>query len=82
MLKPRCKVVTPREDLREGKPFAASEFAVQLDQVREGRASADYQKPERFSAPYPSHTKISAVLTACWRGRKDWDFKEAHQWNI
>jgi hypothetical protein len=47
-LKPWYRVVTPREDLREGKPLDASEFAVHLDQVREGRAPADYQKPERF----------------------------------
>ena len=37
-LKPWYKVVTPREDLREGKPLDAAEFAVHLDQVREGRA--------------------------------------------
>src|SRR5881396_624056 len=47
-LKPWYKVVTPREDLREGKPLDASEFAVHLDQVREGCAPADYQNPERF----------------------------------
>src|SRR5207247_8857804 len=47
-VKPWYKVVTPREDLRESKPLDASEFAVHLDQVREGRAPADYQKPERF----------------------------------
>jgi len=47
-LKPWHKVVTPREDLRQGKPLDASEFAVHLDQVREGKAPADYQKPERF----------------------------------
>lgn len=47
-LQPWYKVVTPREDLREGKPLDASEFAVHLDQVREGRAPKDYQKPERF----------------------------------
>ena len=47
-LKPWYKVVTPREDLREGKPLDASEFAVHLDQVREGKAPIDYQKPERF----------------------------------
>src|SRR5213592_254514 len=47
-LKPWYKVVTPREDLREGKPLDASEFAIHLDQVREGSAPADYQKPERF----------------------------------
>ena len=47
-LKPWYKVVTPREDLREGRPLDASEFAVHLDHVREGRAPADYQEPERF----------------------------------
>lgn len=47
-VKPWYKVVTPREDLREGKPLDASEFAVHLDQVREGRAPVDYQNPERF----------------------------------
>src|SRR5439155_21150694 len=47
-LKPWYTVVSPREDLREGKPLDASEFAVHLDQVREGRAPADYRKPERF----------------------------------
>src|SRR5271155_5792378 len=47
-LKPWYKVVTPREDLREGRPLDASEFAVHLDQVRDKRAPEDYQKPERF----------------------------------
>jgi len=47
-LKPWHKVVTPREDLRAGKPLDASEFAVHLDQVRDGRAHEDYQKPDRF----------------------------------
>lgn len=47
-LKPWYKVVTPREDLREGRPLDASEFAVHLDHVREKRAPADYQDPERF----------------------------------
>ncbi len=47
-LQPWYKVVTPREDLREGKPLDASEFAVHLDQVRKGMASDDYQKPEQF----------------------------------
>lgn len=47
-LKPWYKVVTPREDLREGRPLDASEFAVHLDQIRDGRAPVDYQSPERF----------------------------------
>lgn len=47
-LKPWYKLATPREDLREGKPLDAAEFAVHLDQVRDGRAPSDYQKPEQF----------------------------------
>src|SRR5260370_30253742 len=47
-LTPGYKIVAPREDMREGKPLNAYEFAVHLDQVREGRAPADYQMPERF----------------------------------
>ena len=47
-LKPWYKVVVPREDLREGKPLDASEFAVHLDQIRDKRAPDDYQSPERF----------------------------------
>ena len=47
-LKPWFHVIPPREDLREGRPLDASEFAVHLDQVREGHAPADYQEPQRF----------------------------------
>jgi predicted AAA+ superfamily ATPase len=47
-LKPWYKVVTPREDLREGRPLDASEFAVHLDHIREGQAHVDYQDPVRF----------------------------------
>jgi len=47
-LKPWYKVVTPREDLRDGRPLDATEFAVHLDHVRENRAPADYQEPARF----------------------------------
>jgi len=47
-LKPWYKVVTPREDLREGRPLDASEFAVHLDHIRDGQAHADYQDPARF----------------------------------
>lgn len=48
MLKSWYKVVYPREDLRDNKPLDASEFAVHLDQVRDGRARVDYQQPQRF----------------------------------
>lgn len=47
-LKPWYKVVEPREDLREGRPLDASEFAVHLDKVREGTAPVDYLDPARF----------------------------------
>ncbi|MEW6587119.1 MAG: DUF499 domain-containing protein, partial [Nitrospirota bacterium] len=47
-IKPWYNIVSPREDLREGNPLDASEFAVHLDYVRDGRAQADYQNPERF----------------------------------
>ncbi len=47
-LTPWYKVVNPREDLREGRPLDASEFAVHLDQVRDGRAPAVYRDPAQF----------------------------------
>jgi hypothetical protein len=47
-LKPWYHVIQPREDLREGRPMDASEFAVHLDHVRLGRAPKDYQEPARF----------------------------------
>ena len=47
-IKPWYRVVTPREDLREGKPLDAAEFAVHLDKVRDGSAPDVYQKPEQF----------------------------------
>lgn len=47
-LQPWYSVVTPREDLRENRSLDASEFAVHLDHVREGRAYKDYTEPKRF----------------------------------
>src|SRR5438270_8394704 len=47
-LKPWYDVVELREDLRENRPRDASEFAVHLDQIRDGRAPKDYTQPERF----------------------------------
>ena len=47
-LKPWYDVVKPREDLRDGKPLDASEFAVHLDKVRLGSAPDDYKIPQRF----------------------------------
>ena len=59
-LKPWYKVVTPREDLREGRPLDAAEFAVHLDQVRDGRAPSDYQNPEQFF----ERTYLTQTLTS------------------
>ncbi len=47
-LKPWRNVVFPREDLRDGRPLDAAEFAVHLDKVRTGNAPNVYQKPEEF----------------------------------
>lgn len=47
-LQPWYKVVNPRQDLRDGRPLDAAEFAVHLDQVRAGDARPDYQEPRRF----------------------------------
>lgn len=58
-LKPWYKVATPREDLREGRPLDASEFAVHLDQVRDGRAPTVYKEPVDFF----ERTYLTANLT-------------------
>jgi hypothetical protein len=58
-LKPWYQVVYPREDLRENRPLDAAEFAVHLDQVRDGRAPGDYQDPARFFA----RTYLTTSLT-------------------
>ncbi len=42
------KIVNLREDLRDGRPLDASEFAVHLDHIRDGDAHPDYQDPVRF----------------------------------
>lgn len=47
-LKPWYHVVLPRDDLREGKPLDAPEFAAHLDKVRDKVAPRDYQDPVRF----------------------------------
>lgn len=47
-LKPWYDVVKPREDLREGRPLDASEFAVHLDKVRLGTAPRDYRDAATF----------------------------------
>ncbi len=47
-LKPWFHVVQPRDDLREGKPLDAFEFAVHLGQARDDRVPDVYRKPEQF----------------------------------
>lgn len=47
-LKPWYKIIEPRENLRDGRPLDASEFAVHLDKVREGTAPDVYRDPKRF----------------------------------
>lgn len=64
--KPWYKVISPREDLRENRPLDAAEFAVHLDQVRDGRAPGVYQDPQEFFArTYLTETllKLSSQVT-------------------
>ncbi len=63
-LKPWYKNVTPREDLREGKPLDAAEFALHLDDVRNNCAQPDYQKPERFFARTYLTKKVATIACA------------------
>lgn len=44
----RIEGLIPREDIRQGRPLDASEFAVNLDDVRRGTAPSDYTDPIRF----------------------------------
>jgi len=67
-LQPWYKVIYPREDLREGKPLDAAEFAVHLDQVRDRRANADYQDPARFfSKTYLTKSLLAMAAEAVRR---------------
>ncbi len=42
------KVVTPRKEVREGRSFDPSEFAIALERVVAGTAPPDYQQPLQF----------------------------------
>ena len=67
-MQPWYKVVYPREDLREGKPLDASEFAAHLDQVRDVRAIPDYQDPAQFfSKTYLTKSLLSVASEAVRR---------------
>lgn len=65
--KPWFEVVKPREDLREGRPLDASEFAVHLDQVRERRGSPDYFEPVRFFERTYLTTNLKALAVEVLR---------------
>jgi hypothetical protein len=70
-LKPWYKVVYPREDLSENKPLDASEFAVYLDQVRDGRALAEDPRLREeittiFSRVEVWNVKRCGELTGVW----------------
>lgn len=49
-LKPWYKLIDPREDLRNGRPIDAAEFAVNLGKVVSGDAPPEYRDPELFFA--------------------------------
>ena len=47
-MEPWYKVVTPRQEVREGRSFSPDEFAIALEQVVSGTAPLDYRDPKRF----------------------------------
>ncbi len=49
-LKPWHDVINPREDLRKNQALDASEFAVHLDQIREGKARTITRSPSASSS--------------------------------
>jgi hypothetical protein len=48
MQQPWYKVVSPRKEVREGRSFDPSEFAIALEQVVAGTAPEDYRDPRKF----------------------------------
>ncbi|MDE0312852.1 MAG: DUF499 domain-containing protein [Caldilineaceae bacterium] len=58
-MNPWYKVVTPREEVREGRSFSPDEFAIALEQVVAGTAPTDYSDPEQFF----SRTCFTRALT-------------------
>ena len=47
-MQPWYKVVTLRQEVREGRSFSPDEFAIALEQVVAGTAPADYSDPTQF----------------------------------
>ena len=58
-MQPWYKVVTPRQEVREGRSFSPDEFAIALEQVVAGTAPADYRDPAQFF----SRTCFTRALT-------------------
>ena len=58
-MQPWYRVVTPREEVREGRSFSPDEFAIALEQVVAGTAPSDYSDPAQFF----SRTYFSRALT-------------------
>ena len=56
---PWYRVVTLREEVREGRSFSPDEFAIALEQVVAGKAPADYRDPAQFF----SRTCFTRALT-------------------
>lgn len=56
---PWYRVVTLREEVREGRSFSPDEFAIALEQVIAGDAPTDYRDPEQFF----SRTCFTRALT-------------------
>ncbi|MXX86607.1 MAG: ATP-binding protein [Acidobacteria bacterium] len=47
-MEPWYRLVTLREEVREGRSFSPDEFAIALEQVVAGRAPNDYREPAQF----------------------------------
>ena len=47
-MEPWYKIATPRKEVREGRSFDPSEFAIHMEQVVAGTAPDDYKKPDQF----------------------------------
>ena len=58
-MQPWYKVVTPRQEVREGRSFSPDEFAIALEQVVAGTAPPDYRDPAQFF----SRTCFTRALT-------------------
>ena len=58
-MQPWYRVVTPREEVRDGRSFSPDEFAIALEQVVAGTAPVDYSDPAQFF----SRTYFSRALT-------------------